>query len=1066
MFSICNHCLYPIFIVTQPPPNYPNLGWAIYRLCSNPLCLNRTSYVCDGSCRTLKRATFTTKKQLRDHARNKHGNPIVAQIELPLFHSSTKNQVLDQLLRVDKPSLESRPHNCYTFPSLLTNQFCKMIEEVGMSRSIAHLVKRASCQISNPQQLKNVVDPSSMNIRIFLNISLLVSKIGIHNLQHLQDVLTLLVGEMQSTLSSWLPLPTSKESFSKMITNLSNKNSLFSILPIHSSGMVGLEHATVPILSILALRMMFPMMRNHRHMAHPKVKSLLSLPWFCSLEDSVASPLCPIKLKAFLIVWSDGWDPFLSTKGNRRPVWSMTTTMLLANSNNWSPVATFTELHAVGTGKSDHNEVVRLLASDLESLKSHPVCFFHSGLSSHVSVDIELGLVLQDQPERRSMCGLQNGNSKYHPLFGLSCNFSKLKLPFVSCPACMTLVDSYIDKQLWDEPIYPATNWSCQSCYGWCLERLTTHGSYDPNNRDPMLDCLVDWEDSWVGKKLSIGPTFLSPQSLKNAWQYAVDTFCLSRRHSEKEIRSYLAMHCFNQSVVDVFIEKCRNYSTLADCLERPELIDDPDFVTEVIADNLRNPNDYSIPSPPAMLDLIHTFESCPETPMHQFMGVTKAIFSIILDWATSHSLQSALLAEINPLLKGVQTMSLDQYPAITIKGDSFGGYVGENYRCLCQLSPWLFRCLSLDKFQQKQPDSDPDSSKPIDKWTLRECRAWMTNRGLALARNTPITEARSTISSKIEENPNLPSQEQTLSQDIVTTTSIRRLIWLLFQSTRSTMGTDEIGSRGRNRSTAHTMKFLHEVESIDSRLRPDRKSPVWLSKFNFVSLLRTSQHFDRYGLVRNLHEGGVEGEGAVKVLRPLFPKCPKDGWQSRFVSKCQRERSLQYMVDYVDNCSETNSQFLGSSAIRSTRQDRTTDASAGVIPTYRYRRYKSSHQVRYLMDRCIPVSLLSFGSMSESVMGAVISVGTRKYLSKLVQADTIPRFVDEFGFHYFEIEPDNGDPVLIVISDDGGGMSVEGMQLNRHILLLPIANFAEKLYALLDDEMSFSIGIDKWSIP
>jgi hypothetical protein len=65
---------------------------------------------------------------------------------------------------------------------------------------------------------------------------------------------------------------------------------------------------------------------------------------------------------AYLIVWSDGWDPNRSNKGNRYPVWTATGTILFVElGENDEPYLVATELLATGPGKDSHNDFYEML---------------------------------------------------------------------------------------------------------------------------------------------------------------------------------------------------------------------------------------------------------------------------------------------------------------------------------------------------------------------------------------------------------------------------------------------------------------------------------------------------------------------------------------------------------------------------------------------------------------------------------------------------------------------------------------------------------------------------------
>ena len=77
----------------------------------------------------------------------------------------------------------------------------------------------------------------------------------------------------------------------------------------------------------------------------------------------------------------------------------------------------------------------------------------------------------------------------------------------------------------------------------------------------------------------------------------------------------------------------------------------------------------------------------------------------------------------------------------------------------------------------------------------------------------------------------------------------------------------------------ATVAQFLVCVEKVGQGCHPDKRQPIWLSKYGMLGLLRCWQHFLDYTYLRSLYEGGIEGEGMVKDLHPLCPDAIRSGW-------------------------------------------------------------------------------------------------------------------------------------------------------------------------------------------
>ena len=52
-------------------------------------------------------------------------------------------------------------------------------------------------------------------------------------------------------------------------------------------------------------------------------------------------------------------------------------------------------------------------------------------------------------------------------------------------------------------------------------------------------------------------------------------------------------------------------------------------------------------------------------------------------------------------------------------------------------------------------------------------------------------------------------------------------------------------------------------------------------------------QHFVLFRHVRSLYEGHINGEGMVRVLRPLCPRGVKTGWSIQLLKRFYRQQIL-----------------------------------------------------------------------------------------------------------------------------------------------------------------------------
>jgi hypothetical protein len=83
-----------------------------------------------------------------------------------------------------------------------------------------------------------------------------------------------------------------------------------------------------------------------------------------------------------------------------------------------------------------------------------------------------------------------------------------------------------------------------------------------------------------------------------------------------------------------------------------------------------------------------------------------------------------------------------------------------------------------------------------------------------------------------------------------------------------------------------------------------DNLPNLYESKYNFISLPRAVRLLRTYGSARNIQEGGMDGEGIVKMLRPLPPRGLKAHFARNLINAFHRDQQLGEL------CAEVGSQL------------------------------------------------------------------------------------------------------------------------------------------------------------
>jgi hypothetical protein len=174
------------------------------------------------------------------------------------------------------------------------------------------------------------------------------------------------------------------------------------------------------------------------------------------------------------------------------------------------------------------------------------------------------------------------------------------------------------------------------------------------------------------------------------------------------------------------------------------------------------------------------------ETIMQLAMNTPKAVFKLVLHWASSMEKGKELKKRIKPLIESVQDLRLPYIPCRMFKNEKFGEFVAENYRALTMLSPWIFRCL-LDK-EFLPVLVLPSPNKPREKWTMQENAVWFKVRGIKVAYKSSAAERTSLVDGYFNQPEGPPT---VVPNTTPLATDIRHLLLLLFCIFRTLLSTD-----------------------------------------------------------------------------------------------------------------------------------------------------------------------------------------------------------------------------------------------------------------------------------
>jgi hypothetical protein len=256
------------------------------------------------------------------------------------------------------------------------------------------------------------------------------------------------------------------------------------------------------------------------------------------------------------------------------------------------------------------------------------------------------------------------------------------------------------------------------------------------------------------------------------------------------------------------------------------------------------------------------------------------------------------------------------------------------------------------------------------------------------------------------------------------------------------------------NRTKARVKAFLSEIERLDLLLQPARIKPLYLAKYNFPSLLRAVTHLRQFGNIRDLHEGGIEGEGMVKVLRPLVPRGLKPHFVTHLLRKVLRDRTLDRIMqnlDTKDMAKDTATEYddedqnhLGSMDTALDKlQDQEEespflcdDPDVPHCAPLLFRRYNTRAVVDHYLRTGVPLSVVFTNQNNKQRIGVIVSMCNQWILLPL----NIGRmcYDDDLGFTYFDIWLHAESHKMLVQEKTPNQQPTYHMKLVNYGLLLP----------------------------
>ena len=580
--------------------------------------------------------------------------------------------------------------------------------------------------------------------------------------------------------------------------------------------------------------------------------------------------------------WQDDFQVLKSNKGQRKgkSVWIKTVTIIPPHGmkekslRNTYPVA-------VGRKGVSHEEVEKLFKKDMEELCNGSAPKFYDKAShSMKSVHAELFVSLSDQPERRGGNYVQLGNSQFHPRFGYNCDFASLTKVLPACKNCYSVLCSTPDGQ-------PVHIDGCEVCTCWEISNNDLLSYPPPEHYPPEM----------VPPSGKIHPYRMSFDTLSSAVELA-HNHLVSAQWSTQSARSYLRASCLSSNAIEFIILHAHNARSFF-LLEKHKA-DQPTAYKSILEERALSPRQFQQWPSPSWWTRGAVLSQHVEASMHLLSGITKSTVRCIQQWTACHGNKTSFLKYALRLLDPVQDLQLPWCKCPSYTGGKLPGWVSEDYMSLSRICKWFYS--GLKEIAPDEVFVEPD--KPQKKWTKKQNAGWLSQRGIETTGNAADVRDRVKLLMNLPGGPPAPTAPSggTVHETLGLVLSLSSMMYRLMANSVSETSLFDV-----DRSIKIFLSRYSTFEKkVSNRNDANQQPPSWVAKYNFPCLLNLADVLSQFGPIRNLWEGGYQGEGYLRKAKPKLANGLKTNWQVNTAKGMLQSTSLDVLVE--ERCPEVSS--------------------------------------------------------------------------------------------------------------------------------------------------------------
>ncbi|KAL7567106.1 hypothetical protein ACA910_009435 [Epithemia clementina (nom. ined.)] len=323
--------------------------------------------------------------------------------------------------------------------------------------------------------------------------------------------------------------------------------------------------------------------------------------------------------------------------------------------------------------------------------------------------------------------------------------------------------------------------------------------------------------------------------------------------------------------------------------LNSTNIDDDDEMVGEMFELFHKDPTMFDIYKGPITWDSDADINDNVDVVMHLlFLGIVKSANEQTIKWLKKRMKYGSFVKTTDGLLEMVQHLNLDWCWVLGFQRGKLEGWVSENYLGFAHLPLWFFSMIETVAINKEYQEPLGISRN----WNKKENMSWLSARGLD--KKGRAQELKERVQMYLQQtNIPLPRQSSGSAKGVVDVwKSLHSLLQIVMRTGEEAINTEKIDFRVK--------RFLSCYAKDNQGLQSSEEShekPSWVTLYNFMSLLNLPDAVRQFGPLRNIWEGGTQGEGFLRYEKREMSMGLRNNWQKRLLTRIYKCKSLTMLL-------------------------------------------------------------------------------------------------------------------------------------------------------------------------